>query len=77
MARATFPDSDNYGKLSDLRNHETHWFTCYVCGGVSWDSDTAALAGLESLAPANVMHHTNCPGRVFPDKHVRRIQRTY
>lgn len=58
-------------------NLDTHWFNCRTCGGNSWDSDTAALAGMSELTPANVVHDTNCPGKAFPDNHVRRVTRMY
>ena len=54
-------------------NLETHWFICRVCYGISLDSDLAPLAGKADLSPADVAHDAHCPGRTFPDKHVRRI----
>lgn len=66
-----------YGKLSDYKNMETHYYICKTCGGKSLDSDTQALAGLETLTPENVMHDRFCPGKAFPDKYVRRVQHTY
>lgn len=54
-------------------NLDTHWFDCRVCGGVSWDSDRAALAGKVDLSPSDVSHVGYCPGKVLPDKHVRRV----
>lgn len=58
-------------------NLDTHWYSCRCCGGVSPDSDTAALAGKDNLSPADVSHDTYCPGRTFPDKYTRRITKTY
>lgn len=58
-------------------NMNTHWFNCRTCGGNSWDSDTAALAGKSDLSVADVTHDTNCPGKASPGNHVRRIERTY
>lgn len=49
-----------------------HWYECRSCGAVSWDSDTAALAG-SPLTLESVPHDTYCPGRAFPDRWVRRI----
>lgn len=56
-------------------NLDTHWFACKTCGGKSWDSDTAALAGKDSLSAKDVTHDTYYPGNAFPDNHVRRITR--
>lgn len=58
-------------------NLDTHWFKCRCCGGKSWDSDTAALAGLSELTPENVTHDPYCPGKAFPDKYVNRITKLY
>lgn len=58
-------------------NLDTHWFKCRCCGGASWDSDTAALAGLSELSPENVTHDLYCPGFTFPDKYVQRITKLY
>lgn len=63
--------------FSRYENLDTHWFNCRTCGGNSWDSDTAALAGRSELTPAMVTHDKYCPGESNPDKHVRRIERTY
>lgn len=61
--------------FSQYKNLDTHWFECRACGGVSWDSDQAALAGKADLSPADVTHDEFCPGKVFPNKHIRRITR--
>lgn len=61
--------------FTQCANLDTHWFECCVCGGVSWDSDRAALAGKADLSPADVSHDGFCPGKAFPDKHIRRITR--
>ncbi len=61
--------------FSLYENLDTHWFNCKCCGGVSWDNDMAALAGLSDLSPVNVTHETYCPGKSFPDRYVRRITR--
>lgn len=58
-------------------NLDTHWFRCQCCGGISWDSDTAALAGKVDLPEADVRHDSYCPGKAFPGKYVTRITRTY
>lgn len=68
---------DNYGKLTDYRNLDTHWFECRTCRGKSPDSDTYALMGHDSLTPAAVTHDTNCPGKVFPEGRVRRVTKLY
>ena len=67
--------TENY--FAQYRNLDTHWYRCSCCGGTSWDSDTAALAGKADLGPADIRHDTNCPGRVFPDKYSERITRLY
>lgn len=59
------------------KNPGTHWFRCRCCGGVSWDSDSVALAGMPDLSPGDVVHDRFCPGVSFPDKYVRRITRTF
>lgn len=56
-------------------NMDTHWFACKVCGGVSWDSDTAALAGMINLSDKDVSHNGYCPGKAFPEKHIQRVTR--
>lgn len=69
--------SNEITTVSDLHNLDTHWFVCMTCGGISWDSDTAQLAGKTELTPANVSHDRFCPGKASPENHVRRITRTY
>ena len=58
-------------------NMNTHWLNCRTCGGNSWDSDTTALAGKSDLSEADVTHDKYCPGKEFPLKYVRRIERIY
>lgn len=54
-------------------NLDTHWYACKTCGGRSFDSDSAALAGFPELSPSRVSHDTYCPGKTFPENHVRRV----
>lgn len=66
----------NYN-LSATVNHVTHYYQCKCCNGKSLDSDIRALAGCKTLEPKHVSHDTNCPGKSFPDKYVRRIERMF
>lgn len=70
-----FRDESPY--FARYENLDTHWFCCSCCGGVSWDSDTAALAGRTELTPEMVTHDKYCPGKSLPAKYVRRITKLY